>query len=416
MPAKLTNKIVDREPAPEKGSTTLWEIETKGFGARIFAPTARHPEGARSFFLSYRFNGVERRYTIGDRATWSVEAARIEAKELRKRIDRGEDITVVKRETRDAPTLQDLIDRYITEHLPRTAGATGKRATDEKKKLTEVGFLLGKHRKVVEVHGGDISEMHRKITEGYGEHEPRPVRANRILALCSKMFSLSLRPLPGEERPWRDAVMGNPCKGVERNPEIAKERFFSSAELSALADALAATPGASSDCIKLVMLTGCRPGEAMAATWEQFDIEPGFWVKPGATTKQRSVHKAPLNAAARELIEKLRADRHSKWAFPQRRDPNQHINEIDRAWAEACAKAGLKDVRPYDLRHSFASVGAGGGLSLQIIGKLLGHTQARTTQRYAHLADDPLREATEKVGAVISGAKTADVVQIKRGA
>src|SRR5262249_21764021 len=136
----------------------------------------------RTFFLNYRLDGRERRYTIGAYPTWSVEAAREQAKELRKAIDKGHDPTGEKRERREAPTLQDLIDRYIDEHLP-TKSANEQRIEDEKKMLAEIGKHLGKHTKIADIHGGDIREMHRKISESIGRLGPRIVRANRILAV-----------------------------------------------------------------------------------------------------------------------------------------------------------------------------------------------------------------------------------------
>jgi integrase len=464
MPDKLITRVVDAEPAPAKGRKLLYDTEVKGFAAAIYAPTRRNRSGNRSFLLNYRINGVERFYTIGSRPAWTVDAARTEARELRRRVDRGEDIAVEKRERREAPTVRDLIERYKTDHLGAKK-LRGPRRNDADKMLAEIGDELGLTRRVVDVHFGDIEAMHRHITAS-----GRPVRANRILAVASNMFSLSLKPLAGENKPWRDQAQGNPCKGVKRNPETAKERFLSTAELAALSDALAASdaPGSAADCIKLIMLTGCRPDEAMNARWEQFDAEPGFWVKPSSHTKQRKTHKAPLNPAALELLAKLRVSvtpaRHkSPWVFPGQNRPSEPLKQIWSVWyrareqatvslwansdnekiagivpdlrarlsreptiKECRAEAALRDValpaglttaRPYDLRHTFASVGAGGGLSLQIIGKLLGHTQFRTTQRYAHLADDPLREATAKIGSVISGAgKGSKNVKRLRGA
>src|SRR5262249_49117665 len=135
----------------------------------------------------------------------------------------------------------------------------------------------------------------------------------------------------------------------------------------------------------------------MKATWDEFK-EAGYWVKPSAHTKQRKVHRLPLNPPAIELIERLRKKHKGKWVFPGDQ-PGEHLAALHHVWTHVRRETGLgKDARLYDLRHTFASVGAGGGLSLPIIGKLLGHTQTRTTQRYAHLADDPLREATEKIG------------------
>jgi integrase len=139
------------------------------------------------------------------------------------------------------------------------------------------------------------------------------------------------------------------------------------------------------------MLTGCRPGEAMSSTWDQFS-EPSFWVKPSSRTKQRKIHKVPLGPAAIEFLGQIRARNSSEYVFPGMTLRTLHI-----AWKKISHAAGLAGARPYDLRHTFASVGAGGGLSLQIIGKLLGHTQFRTTLKYAHLADDPLREAADRI-------------------
>jgi integrase len=285
------------------------------------------------------------------------------------------------------------------------------------------------------------------------------------------MFSLTLKPMEGEQAPWRDHAQGNPCKGVGRNPEEGHERFFSEAELAALGDALVAYgPTPAANCIRFIMLTGCRPGEAMAATWEQFEIEPGFWVKPSSHTKQRKIHKTPLGPAAIELLDRIRGDREatprssrSNFVFPGQL-AGRPLTQLQTTWEEVSGTAtvslwadsrdpkiaalvadlekglgrrpalaecqaiagqrgvklppGLSDARLYDLRHTFASIGAGGGLSLQIIGRLLGHTQARTTMKYAHLADDPLREAAAKIATQIAGAGTSksNVVSLsKRG-
>ena len=400
-PVRLTNKFV----GTLNGEAMWWDDDPKatGFGVRSY------PGGGKSFFVDYRLNGRQRRYTIGPFPRWSAEAAREQARKLRKEIDRGVDPAGDKRERRTAATVADLIDRYIEDHLPKRTLA-GRRLRDEKKMLAEIGAKLGRHTKVAAIHGGDIADMHRRITES-----GRPVRANRILAICSKMFSLSLVPKAGETLPWRNAVQGNPCKGIAHNREEAKEHFFSQSELTAISDALAQYRGGAADCVRLIMLTGCRPIEAMKAGWEEFDNEPGYWIKPSAHTKQRKVHKLPLSPAAIELVDRLRKTRKGKWVFPGD-VPGAHLTVLSRVWEFVRKETGLgKDARLYDLRHTFASVGAGGGLSLHIIGRLLGHSQSRTTQRYAHLADDPLREAAEKITNVIvnGGKKKAAVVPLR---
>jgi integrase len=418
---KISAELIEETEAPEKGSKLLFDAghrdSVKGFAFRVFAPTPLHPGGARSFLMSYRIAGAEKRFTIGSYPTWNVTAARAEAKELRRRIDLGEDPAEAKREARDAPTVKDLIERYVRDHLSKTAaGAPGPRERDAKRMLAEIGALLGERRRVVDIHYGDIEHLHQKITKGDDDTAPRPIRANRILAICSAMFTLTLKPLHGEAKAWRDAAMGNPCKGISHNPEEGRERFFSTAELAAISEALAEYGGGKSsaaDCLKFCMLTGCRPDEAKKARWGEFDSEPGFWVKPSSHVKQRKTHKAPLNPGALELIARLRERRGSSpYVFPGM-PASQPLRDVTRCWDFVRERAKLskdehdRGARAYDLRHSFASLGAGGGLSLPIIGRLLGHANSKTTSRYAHLADDPLKEATDKIGAEIANAGKA---------
>jgi len=452
MPIKIDERAVRTAKAPAKGDNTIWDSEVKGFGLRVFAPTRRNPQSARSFFINYRIAGVERRHTIGDFPVWSALAARNEAKELRRRIDRGEDPARERREDREAPTVADLAERYRRERLPSKAKRS--QAGDLSMIANEILPAIGE-RKVKSVHFGDLKAIHERITARGAQ-----VHANRVIAVASTMFELALKPMAGEDAPWRDAAMGNPCRGIPRNKEQGRERFFSSAEIAALTDALTAYGQTSaSDCLCLIMLTGCRPGEAMRATWAEF-AEPGVWAKPSAHTKQRKTHRTPLSPGATEFIEKLRAEKpEGVFLFPGQKQ-GAPLTQVRAAWeivtaqasvalwtqssdervarlvadlgagatVEACRAeaqrrkialpAALVGARVYDLRHTFASIGAGGGLSLQVIGRLLGHSTARTTEKYAHLSDDPLREAAAKIGGVIAGAgksNTDIVILPKRG-
>ena len=393
----LSAEFVRNLDISKSGPRTFWDNDPKatGFGIRLNAG------GSKSFFLNYRVDGVERRIVIGPYPRWSVVAARERAKELRRDIDRGNDPASDRRERRNAPSVQDLIDRYISDHLSRKR-LSEVRANDEKRMLAEIGKHLGGNTKIADVHFGDVQSMHHKIGESVGPGgKPRRIRANRILAVASKMFSLSLVPRAGELLAWRSAALGNPCKGVEKFPEEGRERFFSGSELARISDALAKYPGVAADCIRLIMFTGARPAEALQARWSEFAVEPGFWVKPSSHTKQRRVHRLPLNPPTIELIERLRKKRKGEWVFPGDK-PGEHLAALWHVWHFVRKEAGLeKSARIYDLRHSVASIGAAEGLSLPVIGRLLGHATPRTTSRYAHLADDPLREATAKIGNVI---------------
>jgi integrase len=412
MAEKLTESLIKALKPPKHGSSLVWDTEITGFALRLFAPTKVHPEGARTFLLSYWLNGTERRYRIGSWPDWSVVAARAEAKTVRQRVDRGEDPANQRRERREAPTVADLAERYKVEHLPRKSKQSQH---DDGVMIGHILRHLGADRKVADVHHGNIVALHRGITTA-----GHPVLANRTVSCASRMFALSLLPRAGEDKPWRDHAQGNPCKGIERNQEHAKERYLSPVEIASVIEGLD-TYGRTSaaDCIRLIMLTGCRPREAMLATWAQLDAQPGFWIKPGATTKQRKDHRLPLGAPALQLIADIRAMRGDvdpdEYVFPGQR-AGRPLQQLRTCWDAVCKHAALSDVRIYDLRHTFAALGAGGGLSLPLIGRLLGHTHSRTTQRYAHLADDPLREAANKITTVITGAgKGAKVVRLRDG-
>ena len=357
MAERLTETFVKALKPPARGERFVWDTELTGFAIKVFAPTKAHPKGARTFVLSYWINGSERRYRIGSWPDWSVMAARAEAREIRQRIDRGEDPAGDRRARREAPTLLELAARYKVEHLPRKALQSQH---DDGVMLGHILRHIGADAKVADVHHGDIVALHRAITDG-----GHPVLANRTVSCASRLFSLALKPMAGENKPWRDQAQGNPCKGIERNPETAKERFLSPAEIAAVVEGLDAcgrTPAA--DCIRLILLTGCRPKEAMLATWAQFDAQPGFWIKPSSHTKQRKEHRLPLSAPALQLLVDIRTRRgditSDDYVFPGQK-PGRPLRLLRSCWIAVCAHAGLTDIRIYDLRHTFAATGAGGG-------------------------------------------------------
>jgi integrase len=147
--------------------------------------------------------------------------------------------------------------------------------------------------------------------------------------------------------------------------------------------------------------------------WREVDLENGIWTKPPSATKQKSVHRVPLSEDAVEIIARQpRGTFAGDFVFPGKK-PGKSREGIRRPWARVCKAAGLKGVRIHDLRHTHASILVSSGLSLPVIGKILGHTQASTTHRYAHLADEPLRAAAELAAASIRRPKPAKIVQIK---
>jgi integrase len=373
MSQRLADGVVKTLPAPKSGSQITYDTEVKGFGARITAA------GARSFILNYRTRiGRERRYTIGNFPDWKTAAARAEAAELKKRIDRGGDPLGDIHDGRKAPTVGDLCDRFVAEYLPRKRPSTQK--SYQQQIEGEIRPALGR-LKVAEVVFTDVDGLHRAISKR------ALYRANRCVALLSRMFSMSIR--------W-GLRTDNPCRGIERNQEFKRRRYLSAEELGRLTIALASCKDQqSADIIRMLLLTGARRGEVLAATWDDINLVAGTWSKPAATTKQKSEHQVPLSAAARALLTGLRRrlPAGAKWLFPV--SDGGHRKDVKDAWAAICGAATIKNARVHDLRHTYASVLASTGQSLPIIGALLGHTTPSTTARYAHLFDDPLRLATE---------------------
>lgn len=387
---RLTDRTIKALPAPAQGNKVSYDDAVKGFGIRVTAA------GGRAFILNYRrkADGRERRHTIGSFPEWSVGAARDEAKRLKRQIDGGADPVGEQQASRGEPTVAELCSRFVAEYVPRKRPATQR---DYRQQIAvDILPALGR-AKVAAVSHADVDAFHRKISAR------APTHANRVLACLSKMFSLAIR------WGWRT---DNPCRGVERNQETKRQRFLSGAELARLSTALAKLKDqGAANAVRLLLLTGARRGELLAARWADFDLEAGVWTKPGSTTKQRTIHRVPLSQAACQLLTEMQRAADPEYLFPARFTP--HRLDIDDAWNALRKAAGIPDVRIHDLRHTYASVLASSGLSLPVIGALLGHSTAVTTHRYAHLVDDVLRTATERAAAVITGRPAAPVIPLK---
>lgn len=395
MAERLTDRFVRSQSGPQEAYSLHWDSDIKGFGLRVTAA------GAKSFILNYRAGARGRRYTIGAYPDWSVAAAREEAKRLKREIDQGQDPMGERHKERAAPTMRDLADRYLEVHASKKRESSRREDASMLKNfvLPQLGAI-----RVAEVRHADIERLHRNISKR------APYRANRTVALLSKMFSLAMK------WEWR---ADNPARGVERNPEVKRDRYLSLDELQRLSNALANHSNQrSANVIRFLLLTGARRGEVLSATWDQFDLETGIWTKPSAHTKQKKDHRVPLSAPALKLLSDMRAKEvHSTHVFPGR-IPGEPIREIRKTWTSVCKQAGITNCRIHDLRHTYASILASAGMSLPVIGALLGHTQPNTTARYAHLFDDPLREATERVGRLVSAIESGnsgDIIELREG-
>lgn len=396
---RLNDKSV-RECEPEVGRDyQVFDSEVRGFSIRILR------SGNRSFSLDYRFAGAQRRMAIGRWPEWTVAAARERARELRRVIDEGGDPLGARDDLREAPRFGDMIDRYLAEHVPHLAKTN---ASDQRSMLIKLVAPHWGKKLVTEITPHDVAKLLNIIAKGRARPskekpnnrarklqgpKPTPIRANRVGEVLRKMFTLAI------SWGWRT---DNPASGFKKRIENERERFLSQEEIGRLAEVLdAANDQRAAGVIRLCMLTGSRVGEVRQARFEQFNLELGSWSKPAASTKQRKIHRIPISAEVAAIVRQrqLVVTKGNPWLFPGD-TPGQPVKEIRRFWINVQKDAKLPDVRIHDLRHTFASLLVSGGASLEMIGKLLGHSQMQTTQRYAHLMDSPLRAGVDAVASM----------------
>jgi integrase len=404
---RITKTRVDTLTA----GSVLWDADVRGFGIR------RQRRDA-VYILKYRANGKQRVYTIGQHGSpWTVEKARNEARRILGEVAKGTDPSLLRSKMKAAPTLATFARRYLEEVSDthkKASTARGDKQLLDRRILPRLGF-----RMVAEIDRGDVARLHAGM-------KGTPILANRALALLSHMLNYAVDKGERADGP-------NPCRKVKRYPEHARERFLSEAELAALGAAIeeAETVGIPwhpnpdkktkhapkehnrrikidayiAAALRLLLFTGARLREILHLRWDNVDFDRGVLFLPDSKTGKKTI---VLNAPALEVLNGL--ERIGTYVIASERLTKPRA-DLKRPWALVNRHAGLEGLRLHDLRHTYASFGAGGGLGLPIIGKLLGHIQARTTQRYAHLDNDPLRKATEAIGGRIAAA-----LQGKRGA
>jgi len=390
---RITQKLILKLSPPPTGNLIEYDSEIPGFGVRITAA------GVVAFVLNYRILGRERRYTIGRYPELTATAARERALQLRGRIIDGHDPLEEREQDRTEPTLGELATQYLEQYAAHHKRPTSIR--DDRQMIKKVIVpKLGKLR-VRSVGKKDIESLHAAL-------KATPYRANRVLALLSKMFTLASQ--------W-GLRADNPARGVPRFHEDRRERWLSEEEVRRFSNALDNyTDQNAANALRLLLLTGAREGEVLKADWGQFDLKRGIWTKPSHHTKQKKIEHVPLSGAAIALLNGMKPKGSSGLLFPGA-NGNSRVT-LRRPWLQACKAAGLAEavefkgkrrvlkryrptVRIHDLRHTYASHLVSAGTSLQIVGKLLGHTQPQTTARYAHIADEALRTATERFATIL---------------
>jgi integrase len=410
-----TDRDISQLPVPERGAKIWYAGDLAGFGVRVTAA------GVRTFVLNYRVRGTgqERRYSIGRTDSWRLKAARDEAQRLRRIVDLGGDpLGDLGREREQAEeerkrrkTVVQLADRFEAEHLPSLRPATKKFYRLALK--NHIRPALGRHL-VEDVTTEDVRALHASLSDLGQKHQ-----ANQVATLAGVLFKYA------EKWGWRTG--GNPARDVEKHTLEGRERYLTPAELRRLQAALPQVEDRQAAAIFRVLLyTGARIGETVRMRWEQIDFERGMWTKPAATTKQKKVHRLPLTAPVLAVLAEIQQQQRDdaarlrspapQWVFPGG-SKDGHRSDLRIPWLQLLKLAEIEQLRVHDLRHTFASVLAGGGFSLGVIGAALGHSRFETTQRYAHFADEPVRMAMTRAADLLTAAEnpeTAEIIDLPR--
>jgi integrase len=388
---KLTQKVVDSAEVTGR-QYILWDEALMGFGLRVT------PAGVKSYVIQYRGeDGSTPRKVVAraDRAGVNLHQARELARKLLAQARLGEDPFKKKREeAKAAVTVKDLAARYLSEYAEvrkKPHSVYLDRRTLDNHILPELG-----KRRVGDLTRQDVNRLHQKLAG-------TPVAANRTLALLRKMMNLAelwgLRP---------DG--SNPCRHIQAFKERPRRRYLSPEELARLGKALreAQEAGEISDSaarlFRLLLLTGARKGELLGLRWEEVDLRAGVLNLADSKTGQKTI---PLAEAAVELLKSTPRLTDNPYVFPGQR-AGAHLVNPQKPWNIVRDRAGLKDVHLHDLRHTFGAAAASRGYSLEIIGGALGHTQAATTKRYAHVQQTPVKQMADEVAGALAGALDAE--------
>ena len=378
---KLTKRFVDKLEI-EPTDYIVFDAEVGGFAVRVF------PSGLKSYLIQYRSGGRTRRLAIGRHGTVATDEARKEALRRLGEVAKGEDPSHTRNQRLRAPSVAAMCERYLDEHAkvhckPNTA--------------RNYGLLISNHIKpalgmfkVADIKRSDIADFHHSMRD-------TPYQANRALATLSKMFNLA--------ELWCIRPDGsNPCSLVPKFKEKAKERYLSQSELMRLGQVFSEAVASGSEspfvvaAYQLLLMTGCRMSEIQTLKWAY--VTPTHLELPDSKTGARRI---PFSADAHAVLASLPRTLGNPYVI-EGRWPNTHNTDLQHPWQRLRKAAGLEDVRIHDLRHTYASMAVTNGIDLLTVGKILGHSNYQTTERYAHLADEAVRNASDRVSGMMAGA------------
>ena len=371
----LTDSLIKGLPTKDH-DYTIWDRQVGGFGVRIYR------SGVKSYHTAIRQRGTFERKTIALTTDMTCEAARKVA------LERLAAATTAPSEP--VPYLKDFVhDVWIPHHNIRTKPRTQRRRVDALKHILPA---FGDKR-VDAITRTDLTYWFDGLSD-------MPPTANIALNMVSQIFNYAIK---------HGVVERNPARDIRRNKEQKRTRFLSHQEIEHLHKTMDAYVEANPlplnhmqrDIVRLLLLTGCRRGEMLTLRWDE--VKGNMLRLQDSKTGPRAVY---LNAQAMEIIDRqrpVRPENNSPFVFPSPMNPEKPISHIGPFWYFIRAEAGLNDVRLHDLRHSFASHAVMRGVPLPVVSRLLGHSNLSMTMRYAHVSDELVESAAEKVGSILAG-------------
>lgn len=368
----LSKPVVEGMKPPKENRVYHYDSKQPGLALCIT------PAGTKTFYVYRKIHGKPERVRLGAWPEMNVAEARTAAAAVMGTIANGNDPNAAARAKRKSPTFQEMFDEFV--ELPARTKAKRPRSAKTVKdyRLQFNGYLAEwHHRKLSTMTKVEVEKLHNKLAADSGKYT-----ANRVLALVKALFNTAIDC---------GYLTANPAARVRGFEEETRERFLTEAELPKFFAAVEEERSVTvRDFIWLALYTAQRRGNVLSMKWVDVDLNRGVWTMPTSKTGR---HAVPLTEKALEVLLRREKDKgQCEYVLPGRHGYG-HLQDPMRQWRAICEKAGVKGLRIHDLRRTAGSWMAMTGSSLPMIGKSLGHTRAETTQVYARLADDPVRQA-----------------------
>lgn len=356
---KKLSELTVKRLRPAAKPFLVWDTKQSGLALRV------RPTGARSWYCVYSRHGRPRWYRLGDASAIGLAAARQLAAEAMLAVAKGGDPAAERKAERGRGTLEELATQYV-ENYAKRHNRSWKQADALVRR-----FLIPKWGKlpVASITRSDVKAIMASIEA--------PVVANQTLAAASAIFSWAIK---------EEMAKVNPCRLVDRNPTVSRDRVLADSEIPKFWAAFDATGLVAGTALKTILLLGQRPGEV--AHMRREHVVDGWWEMPGDPVpalgwpgnKNGASHRIWLPVAAQALIAELGDDTASGFVFAGERGGN--VGKLDAAMREVCAQIGAERATPHDLRRTNGTTIAALGFGRDIMNRIQNHKEGGIASVY----------------------------------